>query len=341
VAGIRHVITDGRVPASPGFSFWKEKRVGSTDTLVFSGSGSRRLANAICNQLGVAVAKGETLKFSDGNLFVRVLENVRGRRAFIVQGTCFPTNDNFIELLFWIDALKRASAREVTAIIPFYSYAKGDKKDEPRVSIRGRVCADALEAAGVDRIVTMDLHAAQVQGFFSVPVDHLYALPIICNYVKSLNLPNLVVASPDEGFVRMARKYALALDTPMAVGDKYRPSHNERAEIRAILGNVEAATVLIVDDFALSCGSLVAMTQALLENGAREVYAAVSHGLLSQGSTEKIEQSPIKQLIITDSVENQPAPITPKIKVVSVAGLFAEVIRRISSYQSVSALFPL
>jgi len=311
------------------------------DTLVFAGSGSRRLAGGICKQLGVPPADAETVKFTDGNLFVRVKENVRGRQVFIVQGTCFPTNDNFMELLFWVDALKRASAGEVTAIIPFFSYAKGDKKDEPRVSIRGRVCADALEAAGVNRVVTMDLHAAQVQGFFSVPVDHLYALPIICEYVRSLDLRDLMIASPDEGFVRMARKYAQVLGTEMAVGDKYRASHNEHAEIRGVLGNVEGRTVLIVDDFALSCGSLVAMAQALLDSGAREVYAAVSHGLLSEGSTERIERSPIKQLIITDSVENQPTPLTPKIKVISVAGLLAEVIRRIHSYQSISALFPL
>jgi len=308
---------------------------------IFSGSGSAKLTAEICRELDVEQAKGETLSFSDGNLFVRVLENVRDRRVFIVQGTCYPTNDNFMELLFWIDAFRRASARTVTAVIPFFSYAKGDKKDEPRVSIRARVCADALEAAGADRVVTMDLHAPQVQGFFRVPVDHLYALPVICEYVSRLGLDDLVVASPDEGFARMARKYAKVLQAGVAVGDKYRTAHDERAEVRGILGNVEGKTVLIVDDFALSCGSLVAMAQAVLDNGAREVYAAVSHGVLSEGSTERIEASPIKQLIITDTIENRPVPLTPKVKVISAAPLFAETIRRIHQHESVSALFPL
>ena len=308
--------------------------------LIFAGSGSRNLAAAIGRELGQPLGKGETIKFSDDNIFVRVQENVRDRNAFIVQGTCFPTNDNFMELLFWIDALKRASAREVTAVIPFFSYAKGDKKDEPRVSIRARVCADALEAAGVDRVVTMDLHAAQVQGFFRVPVDHLYALPVFCEYVRSLNLPNLMVASPDEGYVRMARKYAQVLNTDLAVGDKYRAGHDERAEVRAVLGSVEGKTVLIVDDFVLSGGSLAAMARMLIANGANEVYAAVAHGLLTNGAAEKIEASPIRQLIITDTVENRPEPLTPKIKVVSVAPLFAEAIRRIHHHESISAIFP-
>ena len=311
------------------------------DTMqVFAGSGSAKLAAAICRELGVEPAKGETLQFSDGNLFVRVRENVRDRQVFVVQGTSYPTNDNFMELLFWIDALKRASAREVTAVMPFFSYAKGDKKDEPRVSIRARVCADALEAAGVDRIVTMDLHAAQVQGFFRVPVDHLYGLPIICEYVGGLGLEDLVVASPDEGFARMARKYAKALHCSVAVGDKYRETHDERAEVRGVLGTVEGKTALIVDDFALTCGSLVGMARMLIDGGARDVYAAVSHGLLSEGSTDKIEASPLKQLIITDTVENRPVPLTPKIKVISAAPLFAEAIRRIHFHESVSSLFP-
>ena len=307
---------------------------------IFAGSGSTELTAAICRELGIEQASGETLKFSDGNLFVRVLENVRDRRVFIVQGTCYPTNDNFMELLFWIDAFRRASARTVTAVIPFFSYAKGDKKDEPRVSIRARVCADALEASGVDRVVTMDLHSPQVQGFFRVPVDHLYALPVICEYVTQLGLDDLVVASPDEGFARMARKYARVLQAGVAVGDKYREAHDERAEVKGMLGDVEGKTVLIVDDFALSCGSLVAMAQVVLDNGAREVYAAVSHGVFSEGATERIEASPIKQLIITDTIENRYVPLTPKVQVISAAPLFAEAMRRIHQHESVSALFP-
>jgi len=310
------------------------------EILVVAGTGNRKLAGAICKHLHVQPARSEAFKFSDENTFVRILENVRERRVFVVQGTCFPTNDNFMELLFWIDALKRASAAEITAVIPFFSYAKGDKKDEPRVSIRARVCADALEAAGVNRVVTMDLHAAQVQGFFRVPVDHLYAMPIFCDYIRSLQLPELVVVSPDEGGVRMARRYAQVLKTEMAVGDKYRAGHTEKAEIRGIMGSVKDKTALIVDDFALSCGSLAAAAEVLKRDGAREIYAAVTHGVLAAGSTEKIEASEIKQLVITDTIENQPAPLTPKIKVLSSAPLFAEAIRRIYNRESVSALLP-
>jgi len=310
------------------------------DVQVFAGSGSTALAAAICSKLGVETAAGETIKFSDGNLFVRVLENVRDRNVFVVQGTSYPTNDNFMELLFWVDALRRASAKEVTAVIPYFSYAKGDKKDEPRVSIRARVCADALEAAGVSRVVTMDLHAAQVQGFFKVPVDHLYGMPLICDYIQSLQLENPVVVSPDEGFAKMARKYAKLLDTEMAVGDKYRTAHDEHATVHGILGNVEGRVALIVDDFALTCGSLVSMAQRLIERGAREVYAAVTHGLMSGDAPQKIQASPIRQLVITDTIENRPSPLTPKIKVISAAPLFAEAIRRIHTHQSVSALFP-
>src|SRR6202171_6742134 len=186
--------------------------------LLFGGSGSPRLASSIADHLGLALGRSEVLRFSEGNLFVRVLQNVRGRRVFIVQGTEFPVNDNFMELLFWIDAFKRASATQVTAVIPFFSYAKGDKKDEPRVSIRARVCADAMEAAGVDRLVTMDLHAPQIQGFFRKPVDDLYALPVLCERIREMSLSDLIVVAPDTGFAKKARKYARFLGT--GLGDR-------------------------------------------------------------------------------------------------------------------------
>src|SRR5437899_7720188 len=178
------------------------------EMLVFAGSGSRKLTARICDYLHISQGKNETLHFSDGNTFVRILENVRGRRVYLVQSTVFPTNDNFMELLFWIDAFKRAGTESVTVIIPYFSYAKGDKKDEPRVSIRARVCADAIEIAGADRVVTMDLHSPQIQGFFTKPVDHLLAMPVLVDYFKKKRIPDLVVASPDVGFVKHARKYA-------------------------------------------------------------------------------------------------------------------------------------
>src|SRR5205809_2729233 len=226
------------------------------EMLVFAGSCSRCLTARICDYLHNPQGKNETLHFSDGNTFVRILENVRGRRVYLVQSTVFPTNDNFMELLFWIDAFKRAGTETVTVIIPYFSYAKGDKKDEPRVSIRGRVCADAIEVAGADRVVTMDLHAPQIQGFFHLPVDNLYALPILCAEIVRKQLPNLVVVSPDTGFAKHARKYASFLGTSIAIADKQRKAHDERAEILEILGDVQGKTALIVDDFTIYGGSL-------------------------------------------------------------------------------------
>src|SRR6266498_3547262 len=197
------------------------------DPLIFSGSASRALGGEIAEYLRLALGRGDVLRFSEGNVFVRVLENVRGRHAYLVQGTVFPANDQFMELLFWIDALKRASAASVTALIPYFSYAKGDKKDEPRVSIRARVCADAIEVAGADRVVTLDLHAPQIQGFFRVPVDDLYALPVLCQAIEQKAFPDPVVVSPDAGFAKKARVFARRLKAPMALADKDRVDHTE------------------------------------------------------------------------------------------------------------------
>lgn len=307
--------------------------------LVFGGSGSRGLAGRICDYIGMAPARGEVIRFSEGNLFVRVLENVRGRETFIVQSTAYPANDNFMELLFWIDALKRASAESVTAILPYFSYAKGDKKDEPRVSIRARVCADAIEAAGADRVVTMDLHAPQIQGFFKIPVDDLYALPLLCRAIQELGLPNIAVVSPDAGFAKKARLYASCLNAPLVIADKARSGHDEKAEVLEIIGDVRGRTAVIVDDFTISAGTLAEAAVELLKRGAREVYAAVTHGVLSQGSTERIMASPIARLLMTDTVETQPVPLCDKIQVVSVAPLFGEAITRIHSRESISVLF--
>ncbi len=225
--------------------------------MLFAGSASRRLAGRIADELDRPLAAGETLRFSEGNLFVRILENVRGRDVFLIQGTAFPANDNFMELLFWIDALKRASASSVTAIIPYFSYAKGDKKDEPRVSIRARVCADAIESAGAARVVTLDLHAPQVQGFFKVPVDDLYAMPVLCDTIAAKDLDDLVVVSPDAGFAKKARQWADRLRAPLAIAEKRRADHSEAPEIVELIGPVKNRTALIVDDFTSSAGTLV------------------------------------------------------------------------------------
>jgi ribose-phosphate pyrophosphokinase len=310
------------------------------DLVIFGGSGSPKLTLKICEYLNTRPGAGEVLRFSDGNLFVRVRENVRGRHVYLVQSTVFPTNDNFMELLFWTDALKRASAQSVTVVMPYFSYAKGDKKDEPRVSIRARVCADAIEVAGADRVVTLDLHVPQIQGFFHIPVDDLYALPVLCEEIARKQLPNLIVVSPDTGFVKQARKYATFLGTSIAIADKQRKAHDESAEILEIIGAVEGKTALVVDDFTISTGTLVTAAEKLIQRGAVAVYAAVSHGVFSDGSMERLERSPIRNLLVTDSIETQPVLFSSKVEVVSVAPLFAEAIRRIHMRESISGLFP-
>jgi ribose-phosphate pyrophosphokinase len=307
--------------------------------MVFAGSGSPQLTARICEYLHIEPGTNETLHFSDGNTFVRILENVRGRRVYVVQSTVFPANDHFMELLFWIDAFKRAGAESVTVIIPYFSYAKGDKKDEPRVSIRARVCADAIEAAGADRVVTMDLHAPQIQGFFHRPVDNLYALPILSQYIKGMELPNIVVVSPDVGFAKQARHYASALGAPIAIAYKERVAHDENAIITQIIGNVEKKIAVVVDDFTTSGGTLASVAFTLKEYGAIEVYAAVTHGVLTEKALERINQSPLKRLIITDTVEHQPVTLAGKITVISVAPIFAEAIRRIHNRESISEMF--
>ncbi len=309
------------------------------DIMVFAGSGSQRLGDRICDYLNVTRRKNETLRFSEGNIFVRVLENVRGRRVYLVQSTVFPANDNFMELLFWIDAFKRASAESVTAIIPYFSYAKGDKKDEPRVSIRARVCADAIEAAGADRVVTMDLHAPQIQGFLRIPVDNLYALPALCDRIRAEKLEDCIILSPDIGFAKQARKYASNLGTTVAIAEKQRVSHDEKAEVLEIIGHVEGKTVVVVDDFTISAGTLTNVANRLVERGVKQVYAMVAHGVLTKGSVERIDASPIKKLYITDTVENQPVEFSDKIETVSVAPLFGEAIKRIHNRESISAMF--
>ena len=309
------------------------------DILVFGGSGSPRLTDAICGHLGIQPGVGQSLKFSDGNVFVRIGQNVRGRHVFIVQSTVFPANDNFMELLFWIDAFRRASAASVTAVIPYFSYAKGDKKDEPRVSIRARVCADAIEAAGAHRAIMLDMHAPQIQGFFGIPVDDLYAMPVLSDAVRGLGLADLVVVSPDAGFAKKARLYAKRLGAPMAIADKERIDHSESARVVDLIGEVAGKTALIVDDFTASAGTLVEVADCLISRGAVAVHAAVSHGVFAGDAMKRLDASPIERLLTTDSVENHPVDLSSKVQIISVAPLFAEAIRRIHQRESVSVLF--
>lgn len=308
------------------------------DFVLLSGSASEGLTAAISAYLDHPVGRSETLQFSDTNLFVRVLENVRGRDVFVVQAVAPPVNDNFMELFFWIDALKRASAASVTAVIPYFSYAKGDKKDEPRVSIRARACADALEAVGVDRVVTLDLHAPQVQGFFKVPVDDLHAAPVLCEAIQSKAYDRLVVVAPDAGFAKKARAYADRLGVPLAIADKRRVDHSETAEVTELIGEVSGCTALVVDDFTVSAGTLIDAARVLVERGATAVIAAVSQALLPEEAVHRLDRSPIQRLYVTDAV---PVSVgeSATIEVVPVAGLFGEAIRRIFRRESISVLF--
>ena len=310
------------------------------DLAVLAGSANPRLAQAIAAALGVRLLPSEARVFSEGNVFVRVLENVRGRDTFVIQGVHYPVNDNFVELLFWIDALKRASSQQVTAVIPFFSYAKGDKKDEPRVSIRARVCADAIEAAGADRVLTMDLHSPQIQGFFRIPVDHLYARNVLCEHVRKLKIPDLVVCSPDIGFAKDASAFANLLAVPVVIGNKQRPGHDEQARVLEVIGEVDGKNVLMVDDFTITGGSLISMADLLKRRGAKDIYAAVSHAVFSKGAASRIAASQIKQMFVTDTIESTFEPLPANVTVVSVARLFAQAIRSIHDRTSVSMLFP-
>ena len=306
---------------------------------IFSGSASRVFTEKICACLGVRVSEGDVITFSEGNTYVKIGEKVRGMDVYIFQTIGLDPNNEFMELLFWLDAFKRSSVNTVTAIIPYFSYAKADKKDEPRVSIRARVCADCLEIAGVDRVVTMDLHSPQIQGFFRKPVDHLYAAGLFCDYIKSMNLDNFVIASPDEGFAKNARYYSNNLGVPLVIGNKQRLSHNEDVEILGLIGDTNNKTAVIVDDFTISCGTLIETAKTLKDQGAKEIFAFVSHLLLSEKGALALNNSPITKLFATDTVDNHSVKYSDKIEILSVSGLFAKAIKTIHEKDSLSELF--
>lgn len=306
---------------------------------IFAGSTGKAFAERMCDYLNVDLGLAEARVFSEGNTFVRVLETVRDKDVYLVLPIGLKPNDEFTEILFWMDAFKRASAASVTAIIPYFGYAKGDKKDEPRVSIRGRVCAECIELAGADRVVTMDLHSPQVQGFFKNPVDHLLAAPILAEYVRTLDLGDFAVVAPDAGFAKEARAFAGRLAAPTVICDKMRHGHDEVAEIVEIIGEVQGKNCLIVDDFTISGGTLIEVAEQLKERGAQRVLACTSHAILSKEGVKRLEQSPIEVLITTDSVHNPYVLASPKTRVISVSALFAETVRRIHMRESVSVLF--
>jgi ribose-phosphate pyrophosphokinase len=309
---------------------------------VFSGSANRELAEEICKHIGVTLGETRMQRFSDGEVYFQLLENVRGADVFVVQPTCWPVDQHLVELLIMIDALKRASAGRITVVVPYYGYARQDRKDRPRVAISSKLVADLMTTAGAHRALFMDLHAAQIQGFFNIPVDHLFASPVMVGYFRELNLPDLVVVSPDAGGVERARHMATKLGVPMAIVDKRRTDINV-TEVMHVIGDVSGRTCLIVDDIIDTAGTLVKTVDTLLEKGATRVYAGASHPVMSGEAVERIQSSRLEQLVVTDSIPLRPEAESlrdsGKIKVLSVAGLLGAAILSIHMETSVSSLF--
>ncbi len=305
---------------------------------VFTGSGNPALAQAICDHLRIPLGEAEISRFSNENVFVQILENVRERDVFVVQPLSSPVSENLVELLIMMDALRSASARRITAVIPYYSYARSDKKDMPRISIAGRLIADLLVTAGASRILTMTLHSEQVQGFFRCQADHLSATPILCDYFLSLGLGNCVALGADAGSARRAGAYATRLNIPLAFVDKRRISDSQ-VEVRSIVGDVKGKTVLYFDDEIARGTSLFETVKLLQELGVAEIYVGVTHGVFAADAVERIRESPIRQVVVTDTVPIPEGRGCDKVVQLSVAPLFGEAIRRIHTGESVSAIF--
>ncbi len=306
---------------------------------IFCGSSNPALCEEICKFVGVPMGEARLQRFSDGEVHFQLLENVRGADVFLVQPTCFPVDQHLVELLIMMDALKRASAGRITVVIPYYGYARQDRKDRPRVAITSKLVADLLTTAGANRALLVDLHAAQIQGFFNIPVDHLFASPVLVSYFRDMNLPDLTVVSPDAGGVERARFFAKKLDVPLAIVDKRRTDINV-TEVMNVIGDVRGRTCLILDDIIDTAGTLVKTADALLEQGAKQVYACASHPVLSGPAIERIRESRLKEVVVTNTIPlREEARKVDKIKVLSVAGLLGRAIESIHMETSVSSLF--
>ena len=306
---------------------------------VFTGSANPELAQQICEKLGVSLADCATKKFSDGEIYLQIKENVRGMDVFVVQPTCTPVDENLMELLLMMDALRRASAKRITAVMPYYGYSRQDRKDKPRVPISAKLVASLIVTAGADRVLSLDLHAGQLQGFFDVPVDHLFAAPVMVSYVKTLNLPSLTVVSPDAGGVERARAFGKRLGAPMAIIDKRREQVNI-AEVMHVIGDVKGRSCLIVDDLVDTAGTLVKVVRALHEQGAKSVYACCTHPVLSGEALDHIEKSDLTELVVSDSIPlSARAAACGRIRQLSVAPMLAGAIESIYEETSVSRLF--
>ena len=306
---------------------------------IFSGQANPELASEICHHLGTHVAEAMIRQFSDGEIHLQIQENVRGADVFVVQPTCTPVDRNLMELLLMLDALKRASAKRITAVLPYYGYARQDRKDKPRVPISARLVAAVLETAGATRVLTMDLHAAQIQGFFDIPVDHLYSAPVMNEYFRSQSGGDIAIVSPDAGGVERARSFAKRMNAPLAIIDKRREEANV-AEVMNVVGDVEGMHCLLVDDLIDTAGTLVKGAEALMEKGATGVSACATHAVLSGPAVPRIEASCLSEVVVTNSIPlSDAARKSKKIKSLSIAGLLAEAIKSIHEETSVSGLF--
>lgn len=309
------------------------------DIKIFSGNANLGLAKEICDALGVPLGAAQVKRFSDGEVWVEIDENVRGKDVFVIQSTSRPANEHLMELLIMIDALKRASAERITAVMPYYGYARQDRKVQPRTPITSKLVADLITSAGAHRVLSVDLHAGQIQGFFNIPFDHLYATPILLDYIKENLMNDLVIVSPDAGGAERARAYAKRLEVGLAMIDKRRTRPNV-SEVMNVIGEVEGKTAIIVDDMVDTAGTLTQAAQALADNGAKRVFACATHGVLSGPAVERIEKSVLSALVVTNTISQPEAVLKhPKIKVLSMAKLLGEAISRITHSDSVSSLF--
>ena len=306
---------------------------------VFTGNAHPALAKEIADYLGIPLGQADVMQFANENTFVRILENVRERDIFIVQPISSPDNSNLVELLIMIDSMKRASARRITAVIPYYGYGRSDRKDQPRVPITARLFADLLTVAGANRVLTVDLHSSQIQGFFNIPVDELTAVNILSDYFRKNGFKNLVAVAADIGATKRARNVAARMDVPLAIMEKRRLGNNDKTETLNVIGEVKGGVALIVDDEIDTAGSLMNVTNALLDRGAVEVYACATHPIFSGPAVDRIAGSKLKNVIVSNTVPPKDGKLSEKVKYISIAPLLGEAIRRIHTGQSVGAMF--
>lgn len=305
---------------------------------IFSGNANTPLTEEICQELGVQQGECEVARFRDGETKVKIHHNVRGKDVFVVQPTCCPANENLMELLIMVDAIKRASAKRITAVLPYFGYARQDRKDQPRVPITAKLVANLMARAGANRVITIDLHTGQLQGYFDIPVDHLYAVRVFHEYFREKGLENVTVVSPDVGGIKMARAYAKRMGAGLAIVDKRRID-DESAEAMHVMGEVQGKNVIIVDDIVATAGSLVEAVTALKKKGAKDVYAAITHPVLCGPAIERLAHPDLKELVVTNTIPIPKDKMIAKIKQLSVAPLLGEAIKRIHNEESISALF--